>query len=177
MTLLPLNNNNTTVAQTFEDSKGVGVIDEEDSDDGEAKTQLALQKEQLEVAKSLVLKQKGEMLAMVMKMREMNSELKTLRAQAKTNFAECYHVEQADAACQTTNQQKILVACGSEEYQRPVSLDYCTTENNDGPETDEQAFSIGKDNGLQAKIKSMKQSSVESNGLVIRVISLKDDSS
>ena len=42
MTLLPLNNNNTTVAQTFEDSKGVGVIDEEDSDDGEAKTQLAL---------------------------------------------------------------------------------------------------------------------------------------
>lgn len=85
--------NNTTHAQTFE-----GMEEEEDTCDGAGVNiaQSRVDKEQLEFAKALISQQKGEMLALIKKMREMHSELKVL----KTDHPQRHF---AEASCQTAS--------------------------------------------------------------------------
>lgn len=79
-----LHNNNTTQGQTFEDTRNHD--DDADESREEAQLELAAEKEQLEVAKTLIIKQKEEMMALVMKMREMHAELKHLRLEPTRDF-------------------------------------------------------------------------------------------
>jgi len=95
----PINLVSSTQGHTFEDSKD----DDDDGADEEGKRrsailQLGAEKEQLEVARVLILKQKEEMVHLVKKMREMNLELKQLRSQ---HAKACPRVGQEEQGCQT----------------------------------------------------------------------------
>ena len=75
---------NLTTAQTFEETK------EEDDDDDrgsqsnfseKVENELDVEKEQLNAAKVLILKQREEMVVLIKRMRDMNQELKVLRSE------------------------------------------------------------------------------------------------
>ena len=77
---------NLTTAQTFEETK-----EEEDDDDdeggsegsfsGKVENELDVDKEQLNAAKVLILKQRQEMVVLIKRMRDMNQELKALKSE------------------------------------------------------------------------------------------------
>ena len=56
-----------------------------DDDSNEDENEQPLLKEQLEFARALIIKQKGEMMALVKKMREMHYELKEFRSKSAFN--------------------------------------------------------------------------------------------
>ena len=67
-------------------------------------------KEQLGVARALIIKQKEEMLALVKKMRQMHAELKELRSKSSNEFIQDFHCKlKANVECQTETIRQIAI--------------------------------------------------------------------